>query len=216
MSVYAVTLQSLEEFYAIRDIVLSPSYHPSPDIEIHPFIFLVETVETPAPNPSNARNAPFSGHIDPSDEFKPHSKLPNKPHSKPFSKPFNTPFNSNSGNSNHNYYNNHNNNHNNNNNNSKNNNNNHNNNNNTTHRPANRAFLSTDGDAEELVDDWEMPQEDAADFDLSVPSTVSLFPREPSSAATSPRISSPLRKKPREPTLAPIRAFQTSPSSGNC
>ena len=152
--------------YAIRDVVLSPSYSPPPDIPIPTLSIIVTKIpnETPAPalsDPSANSKLPRHGRFDRFDRFDRFNRFP-------------------AGKSN----------------------------------P--RSYAEPAGESEEIVDDWEMPEEDTADFDLSVGSTVSPFRREPSNeTARSPRICSrprAMRRFPRERT----RAFRARRSSGNC
>lgn len=169
--------------YAIRDVVLSPSYSPPPDIPIPMLSIIVTKIpnETPAPalsDPSANSKLPRHGRfdrfggLDPSDPSV-NSKLPRHDRFDRFNR-----------------------------------------------FPAGKAnprsYAEPAGESEEIVDDWEMPEEDTADFDLSVGSTVSPFRREPSNeTARSPRICSrprAMRRFPRERT----RAFRARRSSGNC
>lgn len=172
--------------YAIRDVVLSPSYSPPPDIPIPMLSIIVTKIpnETPAPalsDPSANSKLPRHGRFDRFDRFggldpsdpSVNSKLPRHDRFDRFNR-----------------------------------------------FPAGksnpRSYAEPAGESEEIVDDWEMPEEDTADFDLSVGSTVSPFRREPSNeTARSPRICSrprAMRRFPRERT----RAFRARRSSGNC
>lgn len=158
--------------YAIRDVVLSPSYSPPPDIPTPTLSIIVTKIpnETPAPalsDPSANSKLPRHGRFDRFDRF---GGLDRFDRFNRFPAGKSNP----------------------------------------------RSYAEPAGESEEIVDDWEMPEEDTADFDLSVGSTVSPFRREPSNeTARSPRICSrprAMRRFPRERT----RAFRARRSSGNC
>ena len=158
--------------YAIRDVVLSPSYSPPPDIPIPTLSIIVTKIpnETPAPALSDpSANSKLLRH-DRFDRFDRFGGLDRFDRFNRFPAGKSNP----------------------------------------------RSYAEPAGESEEIVDDWEMPEEDTADFDLSVGSTVSPFRREPSNeTARSPRICSrprAMRRFPRERT----RAFRARRSSGNC
>ena len=173
--------------YAIRDVVLSPSYPGHPDIPISPFSFIITKIpnETPAPSLSDPPKLPHRSrfgsydHSDPAIPAKPprHDRFDRFERFERF----------------------------------------------TAVKPNPRNHAEPAGESEEIVDDWEMPKEDAADFDLSVGSTVSPFRRELSNETTRfPRICSRPRAMRRSPRIMMrawrrrMRAFRARRSSGNC
>ena len=117
--------------YAIRDVVLSPSYPGHPDIPISPFSFIITKIpnETPAPSLSDPPKLPHRSrfgsydHSDPAISAKPprHDRFDRFERFERF----------------------------------------------TAVKPNPRNHAEPAGESEEIVDDWEMPKEDAADFDLS-------------------------------------------------
>ena len=167
-----LTLQTMEEMYAIRDIVMSPSYQPSPDIPITSYRFIITKISKENPTEPALPSSPHLSHT-------PRSVPRSVPRTAPQAVPHNVPHSV----------------------------------------PHSRFSPLEASESEEIVEDWEMPEEDAADFDLSVGSTVSLFPSEPSNATLkSPRICSLQKKKPRDcPPSRRLRtrAFQISRLNGS-